>query len=171
MLLLSDLLRARPGVVAQLHGSRAAGKPGRAGMVVRNMLKRRQQRVSPGAVAGYRARMPVRVNVGGWEHECCGDAVQRGDRVRWTCIVTADGSLHETHHDLGGLKTVPIQGTVVDIELVSADGGRKGIERLPSGRALRGFDDDDSGVVRERASGEVIDPLGNGFLITLIPSH
>jgi xanthine dehydrogenase iron-sulfur cluster and FAD-binding subunit A len=62
--------------------------------------------------------------VGGWEHECCGVELVRHQRVQWTYIIHSDGRLHETHHELDGLRTAEVSGAVVDLELVQVDGSR-----------------------------------------------
>lgn len=94
------------------------------------------------------------VRVGGWEHECCGGPVERGDVVDWTCFRDDGGTLRETHHGDED-DTVRVRGAVTHIELVLADHDVKTVERIPSGRALRGFDEHDDGHV-QTADGTVV---------------
>lgn len=96
----------------------------------------------------------IAVEVGGWEHQCCGIAVEIGEVVEYG-VVSADGARRfaEVRHD-----TVPnqtIRGRVVEIFAVGRD-ERVPIVRVPSGRALRGFDDDDDGHLEARWTGEVV---------------
>jgi hypothetical protein len=68
--------------------------------------------------------MQIRVGIGGWEHECCGDAYEVDEIVTWDLFLPDRGRVKggatyfETHHDLlsGGLS---VAGCVVAIELVS----------------------------------------------------
>lgn len=97
---------------------------------------------------------PVVVIVGGWEHECCGPAVEIGDVVEYG-VVSADGArrFEEIRHD-----TVPnqtIRGRVVELFAVGRE-GRVAIERVPSGAALRGFDEDDDGHLEARWTGQPV---------------
>ncbi|SOC87234.1 hypothetical protein SAMN05660766_0903 [Curtobacterium sp. 314Chir4.1] len=97
---------------------------------------------------------PVVVIIGGWEHECCGPAVEIGDVVEYG-VVSADGArrFEEVRHD-----TVPnqrIRGRVVELFAIGTD-RRVAIDRVPSGRALRGFDDDDDGHLEARWTGQPV---------------
>ncbi|MGG7308177.1 hypothetical protein ACQXVK_13420 [Curtobacterium sp. AB451] len=97
---------------------------------------------------------PVVVLVGGWEHQCCGLPVEIGDVVEYG-VVSADGARRfaEIRHD-----TVPNQrdrGRVTELFAVGRD-GRVAIDRVPSGRALRGFDDDDDGHLEARWTGQPV---------------
>ncbi|MDF9716094.1 hypothetical protein INN71_03080 [Nocardioides sp. ChNu-153] len=108
---------------------------------------------------------PVEVYVGGWEHDCCGEAVQRGEVVRWTCL-PYDGRLDRAWH-LDPERAEPfveVSGRVVDLAMVVGD-GRVPVERLPSGSELvglvddggdRSFDDDVVPTVVVVATGEVL---------------
>lgn len=111
--------------------------------------------------------MTVEVFVGDWEHSCCGPEIQRYQRVQWTCVTDSDGRLHETHHDLEGLDVSEVSGTVVDLEVIHADGSRATITRIPSGRALTGNDPDDDGEVLEMYTDIVLDASGEKFVVTL----
>jgi hypothetical protein len=91
---------------------------------------------------------PVVVLVGGWEHECCGPAVEVGDVVEYW-VVPADGArrYEEVRHD--DARTQTIRGRVVDLYAVGR-AGRIEIERVPSGSALCGSDEDDDGHLEAR---------------------
>ncbi|MEU2347193.1 hypothetical protein [Modestobacter sp. NPDC049651] len=116
--------------------------------------------------------MDVVVEVGGWEHQCCGEAVERGQLVDFRCIRSAgpDGRvrLSESHH--GGLD-VPagerVQGRVVDIAVVREGAAPVPVLRLPSGRALGGSDEHDDGHLEDPWTGEVVAPVSEDFLVTV----
>lgn len=95
---------------------------------------------------------PVVVLVGGWEHQCCGLPVEIGDVVEYG-VVSADGArrFEEVRH--GTVRNQTLRGHVVELFAVGAD-GRVAIDRVPSGRALRGFDDDDDGHLEARWTGQ-----------------
>ncbi|WP_412162905.1 hypothetical protein [Curtobacterium flaccumfaciens] len=114
----------------------------------------------------------VVVEIGGWEHECCGPAVEIGDVVEYW-VVSADGARRfgEVRHD--SARTQSIRGRVVELYAVGRE-GRVAIERVPSGSALCGSDEDDDGHLEARWTGQpvtvewdgetefevVIDPFG-----------
>jgi len=114
----------------------------------------------------------VVVEVGGWEHECCGPAIERDQVVDFECIIFAEPDaqprLVETHHDLDIVQpTVRIQGRVVDLDVVHDDGSTRSILGVPSGGALRGFGEDD-GHLEDPWTGEVVAAgQGNEFLVTV----
>ena len=95
--------------------------------------------------------MDVVVEVGGWEHECCGSAIERNQVIELGCIrwTGPDGQVHlvESHHHLDPEERV--QGWVTDIRVVQDGGAPQPILRVPSGQALRGFDDDDDGHLED----------------------
>jgi hypothetical protein len=62
-----------------------------------------------------------------------------------------------------------VEGTVVDIEMIMSGGTRQSIQRLPSGDALTGSDEESE--IRAHDSGQVLEPSTTDFLVTLIPSH
>ncbi|WP_337062858.1 DUF6578 domain-containing protein [Kineococcus sp. G2] len=113
--------------------------------------------------------MDVVVEVGGWEHECCGSAVERDDVVTFDCVrhVEPDGRVRlvESHHDLGAGERV--HGRVSDIHVVGDGGSIRPILRVPSGSALRGFDPEDDGHLQDPWTGEVITSDSAGFLVTV----
>lgn len=120
--------------------------------------------------------MDVVVEVGDWEHECCGGPIERDQVVDFTCLlITEPGAqprLIETHYELEGARPVErIQGRVVDIEVVLAPGSTRSILRVPSGTALCGFGEDD-GHLEDPWTGEVVTSPRNDFLITVrMPGH
>ena len=114
--------------------------------------------------------MRVEVVIGDWEHQCCGENFRRGDVVEWACYSEADGILHETHHELEGVPLTHVRGTIVDLFAGDADQWTR-IERVPSGRALRGFDPEDGGDVVALKSGAVLDPSSVDFLVIVEPTR
>ncbi|MGY2083918.1 DUF6578 domain-containing protein [Blastococcus sp. SYSU DS0539] len=116
--------------------------------------------------------MDVVVEVGGWEHECCGDAIERNQLVDFQCIryKGPDGQMRlaESHH--GGLDVSAderVRGRVTEIQVVHDGGGTQAILRLPSGEALRGFDDDDDGHLEDPWTGDVVTSASLEFLVTV----
>jgi hypothetical protein len=116
---------------------------------------------------------PIVVEVGDWEHECCGPAYERDSVVDVTCLVVPepDGSgvrYVESHHDLTTRHPViQLRGRVSDLCIEHPDGSTDPLERLPSGRALRGFDDDDDGHLVRLWTAEPVVNDSNRFLLTL----
>jgi hypothetical protein len=114
----------------------------------------------------------IRVSIGGWEHACCGDAYAIGDPVTWDVFlpgkVGLPGGAHylESHHDVL-TEGESVTGRVVDIQAENAQGRFVSILRLPSGRALRGFDDHESGDCVETATGRVLDNDPTQFTVTI----
>ena len=109
----------------------------------------------------------LEVEVGGWEHGCCGPELVRFTRVEWTVTVAPDGRLVETHHDLEDLDVTTVTGTIVDLEALSAGGSRARIARVPSGSALGGMDGADPGEVVELHTDRPVDVSGNRFIVTV----
>ena len=116
--------------------------------------------------------MDVLVEVGGWEHECCGQAIERNQLVDFRCIryEAPDGQMQlaESHH--GGLDVSAderIRGRVIEIQVVHDGGATQAIFRLPSGQALRGFDDDDDGHLEAPWTGDVITSASSEFRVTV----
>ena len=110
--------------------------------------------------------MDVVIEVGGWEHECCGEAIERDALVDFMCLRGTDDNgqvtLTETHHDLEpGMR---IRGRVRDIHVVRAGRPVEAVLRVPSGRALRGLDPDDDGHLEAPWTGEPV-AGGSVFLI------
>ncbi|ABS04095.1 DUF6578 domain-containing protein [Kineococcus radiotolerans] len=113
--------------------------------------------------------MTVIVEVGGWEHECCGPAIERGDFVTFTCIryLQPGGRVRliESHHDLGPSER--IRGRVLDIHVVEQAGATRPVLRVPSGAALCGDDPEDAGHLQDPGTGEVAPSDSTDFLITV----
>ena len=118
----------------------------------------------------------VVVEVGGWEHQCCGDALERDQLVDLRCIrvEAPDGQtrLVESHH--GGLSVDAderVQGRVTEIQVVLDGGALVPVLRLPSGAALRGFDEADDGHLEDPWSGDVVASTSSEFLVTVQTSR
>ena len=115
------------------------------------------------------APLNLTVEVGDWEHECCGPAIERNDVVDLRCLRSrdADGNVRliETHHD-SPIET-RVRGRVVDILVLAEDGSSTPILRVPGGRAIRGFDDEDDGHLETPWSGEHVDEPNRRFLVTV----
>jgi hypothetical protein len=117
----------------------------------------------------------VVVEVGGWEHACCGEAVERNQLVDFQCFRREgpDGGvrLSESHH--GGLD-VPtderIQGRVTDIRVVR-DGDTPPILRVPSGQELRAAEEALDDLLQDPWSGEPVPSGSWDFLVTVQTSQ
>lgn len=113
------------------------------------------------------------VEVGGREHECCGPAYQRDTVVELSCrlVPPRDGGTVryvETRHDaVNQPGTTRVRGRVVDICIQHPDGVTEQIERLPSGRALRGFDNHDDGHLEQPWTGQLVINDSDRYLVTL----
>ena len=113
------------------------------------------------------------VEVGDWEHECCGPAYERDAVVELTCLVVAgpDGATSryvESHHGLTTAhRTVEFRARVADVRIVHPDGSSEPIRRLPSGQALRGFDDEDDGHLEQPWTGEPVTSDSGRYLVTV----
>ena len=103
---------------------------------------------------------PVTVVLGGWEHLCCGAAVEIGDQVDYG-VVSEDGPRRfaEVHHVT--VPTANVRGRVTELFALGRD-GRVAIERIPGGAALRGFDDEDDGHLEARWTGQPVDVTWEG---------
>ncbi|SDU86395.1 hypothetical protein SAMN04488544_1145 [Microlunatus sagamiharensis] len=114
------------------------------------------------------------VEVGGWEHECCGPSFERGSFVELTCLDLSGSDPSstryvESHHELSSRRrTVTHRGRVADVAVQHADGSVEPIHRLPSGRALRGFDEDDDGHLEEPWNGRAVARDSDQFLVTVL---
>lgn len=111
------------------------------------------------------------MEVGDWEHECCGDPVERDQVVDFTCLLItekgAEPRLVETHHDLQVTHPVErVRGRVVDVEVVQDDGSSRPVLRVPGGAALCGFGDDD-GHLEDPWTGEIVVATRHDFLVTV----
>lgn len=134
---------------------------------------RRSWTIEPSQAATYDARVETTVEIGGWEHECCGPAIERNEVVEFSCFTVSGGGdsatrLIETHHDLDATHDhVVVRGRVVDISVLHTDGSTELLARLPSGRALRGFDEHDDGHLETAWTGESVTADSDTFLITI----
>ncbi|MDT3329938.1 hypothetical protein Q9S78_04575 [Microbacterium sp. KSW-18] len=112
----------------------------------------------------------LEVEVGGWEHDCCGPELVRFTPVEWTVIPVVDGPFVETHHGLEeseGLKVIEVAGTIVELEAIDRDGSRIPITRIPSGRALLGMDEEDAGDVIEMYTDRIVNVSDDDFIVTV----
>lgn len=113
--------------------------------------------------------MDVVVEVGGWEHECCGPAIERNEVIELHCIrwTGPDGRVRlvESHHHIDPEERV--HGWVTDIQVVQDGEAPQPILRVPSGQTLRGFDDDNDGHLEEPWTGAVIERGSGDFLVTV----
>ena len=126
---------------------------------------------APSTVADHR-EVDVEVEVGGWEHECCGKAIERDQLVDLgiTRTTTADGQerLVQTNHHLETAQWV--HGRVREIQVLRAGQPTRPIHRLPSGEALRGLDPDDDGHLETFRTAKPL-PRSNTFLVLIRPSR
>lgn len=108
------------------------------------------------------------VAVGGWEHACCGPAIERNQVVDLGClrVPAPDGTsdVSETHHHLE--PELRVRGRVRDIQVARVGHPAQPILRLPSGAALRGFDDEDDGHLEDPWTGELL-PDGDEFVLVV----
>ncbi|MFI8633951.1 hypothetical protein ACIGEP_15310 [Microbacterium sp. NPDC077663] len=112
----------------------------------------------------------VEIEVGGWEHACCGPELHRFTNVEWTVVPLPSGQFFETHHGLDeseGLEVVTVAGTIAELEAIQHDGSRTPITRIPSGRALGGLDEEDAGDVIELYTDRVVDVSDERFIATV----
>jgi hypothetical protein len=114
----------------------------------------------------------VVVEVGDWEHECCGAAIERNQLVDFQCFREEgpDGRvrLTETHH--GGLDVAAgerVRGRVIELQVLQVGGTALPILRVPSGNALLGFDDGDDGHLEDPWTGDVVAWESRHFLVTV----
>jgi len=119
------------------------------------------------------SRQRIVVEVGNWEHECCGPSYERDSVVEMTCLVLSgqdDVAIRyvESHHDLtSGGNTIQIRACVADLGIQHLDGSTERIKRLPSGSALRGFDDDDDGHLEQPWTGAPVLNDSNRYLLII----
>jgi hypothetical protein len=113
------------------------------------------------------------VEVGGWEHECCGPAYERDALAQLTChIVSApDGTaaryVESRHGSASPQTTTEVRGRVVDLHIQHADGSTEPLQRVPSGSALRGVDEDDDGHLEQPWTGVPVTDDSQRYLVTL----
>lgn len=112
--------------------------------------------------------MDVVVEVGGWEHECCGPAIERGEWIALGCVragTSGSADLVETHHDYE--IDVLVEGRVVELSAVDRDGGVEPIQRVPDGEALRGLHESDDGWLEQLRTGRRVRWSGQKFWVTV----
>ncbi|MCO7221173.1 hypothetical protein [Klenkia sp. PcliD-1-E] len=106
--------------------------------------------------------------MGGWEHECCGPAIERGRSIALGCVRRDDATgsrLVETHH--GDDVDLLVEGRVIDIVAVRPDGAVEAIRRLPGGEALRGLHESDDGRLEHLRTGRRVRYSGEEFRVTV----
>jgi hypothetical protein len=118
----------------------------------------------------------VVVEVGGWEHACCGQAIERNQLVDFQCFrhEGPDGRVRmlESHH--GGLNVLTderVRGRVTEIQVVQ-DGGEQSILRIPSADELHAAEEADTSPLEGSWTGDPL-PLGSNweFLVTVQTSR
>ncbi|GAB7192769.1 hypothetical protein NUM3379_34780 [Kineococcus sp. NUM-3379] len=113
--------------------------------------------------------MEVVVEVGDWEHQCCGSVIERNEILDLGCIRWSgqDGRVRliETHHHIE--PDVRVRGRVTDLHVVEGDGVTRPILRIPSGDALRGVDPHDDGHLEDPWTGEELTSRSENFLVTV----
>lgn len=80
--------------------------------------------------------------------------------------------LIESHH--GGLDVRAgerVRGRVTGIQVMQDGGAARSVLRVPSGAALRGFDEDDDGHLEDPWTGDVIASESNEFLVNVRTSR
>ena len=114
----------------------------------------------------------VEIEVGGWEHECCGEAIERNQVVDMDCLrfVGADGQVRLSAASHLSRSERRVRGRVRDLQVLRPGQPAQPVLRVPSGRALRGFDPEDDGHLEDPWTGEPV-PDGEDFLVTVRPSR
>lgn len=113
------------------------------------------------------------VEVGDWQHECCGPSYERGSTVEITCLVVsgADGTPDryvETHHELTSRHpVVTVRGRVADLHIQHPDGSTEPLLRLRGGKALRGYDETDDGHLDQAWTGAPVTCDSHQFFLTV----
>ena len=118
--------------------------------------------------------MRVVIEVGGWEHACCGPSFERNSTVEMSCLNLSGPDPSTTrfvdsHHEAATRSNaVAHRGRVADLAIVHPDGSIESLHRLPSGRALRGFDGDDDGHLEQPWNGRLVVRDSDQFHVTLL---
>ncbi|MFJ3027919.1 hypothetical protein ACIPEQ_03675 [Curtobacterium sp. NPDC087080] len=111
-------------------------------------------------------REEVVVEVGGWEHECCGPAHELDTVASFTALGPGPRYDESRHHETpDGI--VELRGRIVALFAVTEHGTRVGVQRIPSGRALRGFDEHDDGHLEAPWTGEPVTVEADHFEVVL----
>jgi len=114
------------------------------------------------------------IEVGGWEHECCGPSFERNSTVEVSCLNLpgpdpSTTRFVESHHEVAARSNaVTYRGRVADLAIVHSDGSVESLHRLPSGRALCGRDSDDDGHLEQPWNGQPVIRDSDQFLLTLL---
>jgi hypothetical protein len=116
--------------------------------------------------------MQIRVDLCGWEHECCGDAYEINAVVTRELFLPTSGPLQgnaeyiESHHDLltGGST---VTGRVVGVEVLGPQGTFVKVTRLPDADELGDAYDDDSGDLTDLATGDVLENESREYIVIL----
>nr|CAA9248450.1 hypothetical protein AVDCRST_MAG63-1807 [uncultured Armatimonadetes bacterium] len=112
------------------------------------------------------------MEVGGWEHQCCGPSIERQEVVDlgYVRVAGPEGQVRfvESHHDTAPVERV--RGRVADIQVAHDDGGTLPVLRVPGGRALRGFDPADDGHLEDPWTGEEVTSRHEVFFVLVRPS-
>ncbi|WP_091372769.1 DUF6578 domain-containing protein [Geodermatophilus sp. DSM 45219] len=119
--------------------------------------------------------MDVVVEVGGWEHACCGQAIERNQLVDFHCFrrEEPDGGVRliESHH--GGLDVSTderVQGRVTEIQVVQ-DRDAPSVLRVPSGQELHASEEADEDLLEDPWTGDAIPSRSGDFLVTVQTSR
>ena len=119
--------------------------------------------------------MDVVVEVGGWEHACCGEAIERNQLVDFQCFRREgpDGEVRlvESHH--GGLDVptdVRVRGRVTEIQVIR-DADAPSILRVPSGQELHASEEADGDPLEDPWTGDAIPSWSWEFLVTVRTSR
>jgi hypothetical protein len=116
--------------------------------------------------------MRIRVDLGGWEHECCGRAYEVGDDVTMTLYLPMGGTLSgdadymESHHVLliGGSD---VRGEVVGVEALGPDGVFVSVIRLPSAAEISDDCSPDSSRFLNDVTGKDLTNEPDEFIVVL----
>lgn len=105
------------------------------------------------------------IEIDRWSHDCCGEELSQGMRVTLNCrlpvgydLLRSVDLVADSHS--GNLPFISCTGDVVQITMTDDHGTPQPIQRLPSGRALRGFDDLDDGAIQSADTGNLVDRDG-----------
>lgn len=115
------------------------------------------------------------MEVGGWEHACCGQAIERNELVDFECfrLEEPDGRVRliESHH--GGLDvstTERVRGRVTEIQVLQ-DEDALSIMRVPSGDEMHAAEEADAHPLEEPWTGDPIPSKSWEFRVTVQTSR
>lgn len=104
------------------------------------------------------------------EHACCGQAFERNMVVELSCRLTEVAGTDRYLQVLHGVEDrdlVCVRGCVVAVSVVHPDGSSEEIERIPSGAALTGFDENDDGHLEKSWTGELVQANSVRYLVEI----